>query len=46
VTGFVDVYITPDGLDADSLPDVVGSRGQVPSNGDNTFVITLHCFQD
>ena len=32
VTGFVDVYITPDGLDADSLPDV-GSGGQVPSNG-------------
>ena len=32
VTGFVDVYITPDGLDADSLPDVVGSGGQVPSN--------------
>jgi len=37
VTGFVDVYITPDGLDADSLPDVVGSRGQVPSNV-RTFV--------
>ena len=32
MTGFVDVYITPDGLDADSLPDV-GSGGQVPSNG-------------